>query len=65
MLCAHHGSFALFGVITEHSFIFIFQLKTLPVLKVSGCNEPSLKQFNLQPVKRYLFHKIIRAEHGV
>jgi hypothetical protein len=27
MLCAHHGSFALFGVITEHSFIFIFSIE--------------------------------------
>lgn len=27
MLCAHHGSFALFGVITEHSFIFVFTIE--------------------------------------
>jgi len=27
MLCAHHGSFALFGVITEHSFIFVFSIE--------------------------------------
>lgn len=27
MLCAHHGSFAIFGVITEHSFIFVFSIE--------------------------------------
>lgn len=27
MLCAHHGSFALFGAIIEHSFIFVFSIE--------------------------------------
>lgn len=27
MLCAHHGSLALFGVITEHSVIFVFSIE--------------------------------------